>query len=229
MTEGFTGIDLDTAAMQIYAFDEAGKKVYNDVYEANKTFLEDVSKLWYSEKAVNFSQDQIPKLYKAQEDIRLEFNNSIVAAVEAYNQLASSNSAPLLEDLHEEEQFKDYSSNSSNSYFTEGKGFMNVGEDGTVGMKLASVQRCLDEYSNKIYQIIIPELQDVPYLIAFYDPTNEMKGAFKNRVNELVSQLDLTLTGVFDAISSILKEEMIIVEEAADAAASEMSRNNVTA
>ena len=218
--EGFTGLDPNEALMAIAAFEAEGESVRKEMFEANKAFLDGLSNVWWSEKAKGFGGRAVPKLYEAQESIRIEFNNSIVSAVAAYNNLAQGNGIP---DNHKDEEHVDLSGTDSNMYFTNGEGFLNISANDEVGMVLADAQVLIDEFTNKVYQIVIPHLESVPYVIAFYDPGDEMKTAWKTRVAALVKSLQDAVTFVTEDIAAQLEDEMIIVREGAEAAAAEMN------
>lgn len=224
MNEGLTGLDPESALMAITAFEDEGNKVYKEMYDASKTFLNSLATVWYSEHAEAFGRESIPALYEAQEQIKIEFNNAIVAAVGAYNALAQGNGIP---DSHQNESFEDLSGTASNSYFTEGEGFKNVSPTGKTGLGLDTAQKLLETFTNTVYQIVIPHLQSIPYVIAFYDPANEMQNAWKTTVANLVKKLEDAVTLVSNTYSSKLTEEMVDTKTSANASTEAM--NNTTA
>jgi len=204
MTEGFTGMNPTVAKMDIDEFENTGMGIYNSVCAANRKFMNGISKVWYSQNSTEFGKVYTNELYLVQNSIKCLVNNYIVRCVKAYNDIAASNGAESIQDDHVPMENGSMAPNGTGEAFDD---FLTARDDGVVGMDVDKVNKFLEDYSNEIQRIISNDLNNFPLSIAFYDPDNSLKTAFKEEVDRIISELDGKVNDVYKAVNAHITDE----------------------
>ena len=90
-------------------------------------------------------------------------------------------------------------------------------------MNIAEVDKLLADYGSKIHQVVDIDLNEIPMDIAFYDPGDELKTAFKENVKALQETLVAKIDEVTNKMNEYAEKEMRMVAEGARSAAEAMS------
>ena len=225
--DGFSGLNPSKAKNDIEIFEGAGMQVYNIIKDANVKFVTDMSSHWWSRRAVDFAEQNLPIMADAQNSIYRFINNTVVKAVNAYNSLASNNTDHISTDRSA--MVEGQLPNDTPEVFQVGgaggqTAFKEIGPSGKVGMYVDDVNATyLPELTTTITNAINTYLDNIPDTISFYDPSGEIALAYKNGIAEGKSKLDTELKSIYDSINAVVESEINLSKEEAANAASDMS------
>lgn len=199
--EGFTGLDPQRSQNSIDNFVSGALNVcISDLYCFTRVF-EALSTIWYSERAVDFSNTHIPKLVNVFTEAGDEIKSIYDRAVEAYNQVAEAHGVAKIT--------PDY------GLFTTYKALLdkigeiklqNMSPDGEIGMNIRLATNVRSE-SYHVYLNNKNEYDQLPEGIALYDPAGSQTQAFKSKM-DYISDKIFDVGGKFynDLLSALRKE-----------------------
>lgn len=212
----FTGFDPAAAKQQLEQFSTFGKIVYEKATKAYYDFFQSLKDNWCSPKAVEFTTEHLFVIHAFSGNIATMYMQIYRSAVDAYNIIARAQgeSAMALEDQNE--WYSHYNDDMGGEILKE------ANENGIVGMNVANVQLARDIYLTQMNEIITA-MENTPLDIAFYDPGDAQKTAYKNEITTRVNDMNEKINTTVKALNEAMETETNTIMIAKDNAAGTMS------
>ncbi len=182
--DGMTGLNPEQAKETISKFEDEmatfRQMLIRDAFE----FLEnELSKKWYSPKAVEYGKELNKKVFYLNYDIKHYTQLIGKNAIASYNILAAANGISGIDNYFNESNL--INGVHGNVYNPHNKNiFMEESPSGDVGMNVTLVKNVLQLFMDNVDKAL-RQLDNVPLNIAFYDPNEELK----HRFNKLIVSL----------------------------------------
>ena len=210
MADGITGLNPIRAKQQIEELNINLSSVQNDFVSKTQNFLSSLSELWYSEKAVEFSNNIISSLNEADQELKKVTIDIIEDACGAFNMLADANGAMRIEVVP--------------GPFADGEyiSCKDMDPSGNIGMRVDDVKILTEEFIDEL-ETINNKLQDIPSNIAFYDQENNLEGTYTAEVNRVKTLIEESINFIDQKITQAVNEQRESSEQASVDAADIMS------
>jgi len=196
MYEEFTGLDVSEARNNISAFYEEMDKICWKMEGDLTTYCSELFYTWCSPKAVEFN-DQLDKLWAANQAVYNTCYIIVVNAVRAYNTVAQSNGL--------EGWYPNFPKEPVNSTVNDPYRLV-ASRNGIVGMNVPQVSLATDEFK-KACEDYQNKLDSLPTEIALYDPNNLQKDTYKAELTKAKQSFIENIQNVMDGISSAIETE----------------------
>ena len=217
--DGITGYSPVEAAEEIAAFYGAVLNLEIDFHERGAwTFMTTLEKIWCSPNAVEFGKKHFQTLYNLATNIKTVGKNICINAVAAYNIVARSNGASTINASEFTSDDLASPDISEPSTFT----LKDVSDKGVVGMNYSLVKLAVSEFKNQV-EILIHGLNELPMDIAFYDPSGELKAAYKREIALMVEKIETEAKSIYADIDAALETEINTILLAKEDAAETMA------
>lgn len=213
----FTGLDVHGSQETIKFFEQEANIISNNLYFANSQFVDALSKVWFSNNAVDFARIYYPQLYDVEYKFTVTFNNAVVDCVNAFNTMVTANG--LGNTLSTDRTTMDPNQENMARQGTnmEYTAMVDI-KDNLVGMDVEKVRAYRQEYLNNL-NVIKTQLEQLDLLkIGLIDPQNAMRDAFKQEITNVINTLSDLATNMGATIDSYLdNEEHLVIEGAREA------------
>ena len=210
MADGITGLNPIRANEQIEELNINLSSVQNDFVSKTQNFLSGLSELWYSEKAVEFSNNIISSLNEADQELKKVTIDIVEDACGAFNMLADANGAMRIEVVPGPFADGEYAS------------CKDMDPSGNIGMRIDDVNILTEEFIDEL-ETINNKLQDIPSDIAFYDQENNLEGTYTAEVNRVKTLIEESINFIDQKITQAVNEQTESSEQASVDAADIMS------
>ena len=210
MADGITGLNPIRAKQQIEELNINLSSVQNDFVSKTQNFLSGLSELWYSEKAVEFSNNIISSLNEADQELKKVTIDIVEDACGAFNMLADANGAMRIEVVPGPFANGEYIS------------CKDMDPSGNIGMRVDDVNILTEEFIDEL-ETINNKLQDIPSDIAFYDQENNLEGTYTAEVNRVKTLIEESINFIDQKITQAVNEQTESSEQASVDAADIMS------
>ena len=222
-----TGLNPTLAKQQIDDFYQTATEIGND-FHMNRLlpFFENVGKVWYSPKAVEFWNVHFYDLLLAVETYNDAVHNVCVKATAAYNRLATSNGLPGIgeTDFGEEVNSRALWAEGSLGLTEAGIYFQEASPDGIVGMDYQKVNDYVDRLKEDV-RVFVDKVEALPVTIAFFDPDGSLQELYKGLIRAGVADVVKSVITMSSGIKSATQEEINAVVAAKESAASTLGGN----
>ena len=194
---GFTGLDINQAASNIAAFEEAMKAAATLIKNGGSALFDTLHDNWYSDKAVEFSTNYSGRLYEETVTLIEQSSDSLAdQAIAAVNTMSTANGGPSL-------PRKSLTYPSIEYTF----GFLDSTGPNGVGMNIDVVGNALQEFMS-VVESTKSAIDSVPSDIALYDKSGYLKQTFKDVVAKIKSSITTVTDEVTKALQTALDEQM---------------------
>lgn len=210
MADGITGLNPIRAKQQIEELNTNLSNVQNNFVSKTQDYLYNLSELWYSEKAVEFSNNIIFSLNEAEQELKKVTINIVEDACGAFNMLADANGTMRIEILPGPFADGEYTS------------CKNMDPSGNIGMRVDDVSNLTEEYITEL-ETINNRLQDIPSNISFYDQEGNLEGTYTAEVNRVKTLIEESINFIDQKITQAVNEQKESTEQASIDAADIMS------
>lgn len=194
MADGITGLNPIRAKQQIEELNEELSKVQNNFVSKTQDFLLNLSELWYSEKAVEFSNNMIVSLNEVDQELKKLIIDMIEDACGAFNMLADANGIMRIEVVPGPFVNGEYIS------------CKDMDPSGNVGMRANDVSTLTEEYIEEL-ETINSRLQDIPSNISFYDSEGNLENTYNADVSRVKILIEESINFINQKISQAVNEQ----------------------
>ena len=211
-----TGFSPDVAKQQLDDFLKYGKVVRGKAADTYHDFLRSLYENWCSPKASDFTRQHLHKLCAFHGDIDTLYTQIYRSAVDAYNIIARANG---WSSMAQDDQKKDDAS------FNETMGTLllrEANENGVVGMNVANVKLARDLYLTQMNDVI-NLMNETPMNIAFFDPGDEQKTAFRSIIKTRVDLMQERINEAMATLNEAMETEENTILIAKESAAQTLS------
>ncbi len=200
MGDGITGLNPGKARTDIENINAGVTQVQKTFVVDSEKFNEELGKLWYSPRALEFDEVVVPMMEEINNKI-IEFNEDTVSrCVGAYNRIAPA---------HGESQI----SIASGPYMTASYAkLQEISPSGVVGMEVDKVKTCVSEYISKM-NALANDLPNLPDTIAFYDTDGSLANSCKTNIQKLRDSIGDYSETIIEKVSVCIAEEVMKVEQ----------------
>lgn len=216
--ENFTGLNADLAKKQIEDFWAQGIRIAGDYNDRMKGFYNALFYSWCSPKAVEFGKNQMPKLFAVYWRIDNTLCDICDDAEDAYNNLAQGNGLPPIPI----EQDRDFRYDIADMEASANYPFDEVDANGNTGMEHKTVLDAIENLKINVSNLC-QGLETLPMDIAFYDPNDALKSAYKARINTLIDTITEIANNASNELTSALASEVDTVIASVQQAQSSIS------
>lgn len=194
MSDGWTGINIDSVKGELDAFREAANEAQQFYRDAFCLFNYDLKLLWASEKAVEFNS-RLLRLGWSTTWVGNEANKILDSATKAAQFMARQNGADF-----------SYSYNpivGENSYEA-----LEEERNGIRGMNIPLAKVALDTFEEN-FQKFITMMDNLPMNFSLLDPAGELLATYKRMVNYIVNTIKTEVRWAKDRMKSAFEEESL--------------------
>lgn len=210
MTDDVIGLNPARAKQQIEELNGNLTSIQNTFVANTQDYLSNLKDLWYSPKAVEFSQDIIVTLNEVDDELKKLTTDIIDDACGAFNILASA---------HGTSRISVFPGPFSSSQYQNCK---EIDPSGNVGMRIKDVNILTTDYIAQLGNLN-NSLQNVPKNISFYDTEGNLAGLFSTKVDKVKSLINDSINYINQKLAQSINEQIELSEQGVSNAADLLS------
>lgn len=200
MGDGFTGIDLRQAAIDMNNLNYVFKGFCEYLEKYNETLIVELAHNWASPNAVTFNNKYAPVFIDMYKETVTTLNKLTIDVADAIASMASANGATF------DTSSIDTTDKLINGTATYEGQAREQDDNGATGMNVEACKTILEEYNTNINSLL-NKMDEFPTSLALYDPDGNLQSSYKSRMSTLKESLNSKISEVNKTINNSMETE----------------------